>query len=649
MNAADTVIVRAITSGEKDLKDAKDYLKEKNFVASLKECDKAMRSYDWVAQYKDFSEIEDAVNELKAFVSLVKREQAYSEGEACLEKALEAMAEDNQHFPKAVLKAGEAIDCFIRSEAQDRVEEATKLKAKANGCLFEKQARALWAKKDFVKALDKCVKAHKCFGDSAEEELARKMGAFTKRVEGDLIMLSYDEAVKSADWDRACKVMTDAHDCYNHSNDPKIMSLIEGIVPKNKVMQEATKKGDDFKSKASSALHRGGGTVVAQEFLNKAKECFLWSDVSLAKAGVNMVQKDIDSAEFQEKADKLLDEAFTCWMDGGLEKKSETVRLMTLAKGHFKQAGASCFKSANDTSYIINVIDSADVNSLKCIEEMLVEEKIIDALDKCSSVLSGWTAVVRIQHPSATVKKFVDIYVEKEQQLILVMAFLSKKNSIVAEIQGNRWGPPPVAMCEELVGIHEHLKEMAANWKLTFGFEFLEPLVIAAQYACGILKEEEKIVAVEEKEESVEVEEKKEVEEEKNVVEEVEEEKAEVGGGDKEEKEEEKEQAGEVEEDKEEAEEVEEVVEEAEAPDKIAEGSEAREVGEGDAAETEIIEETPAEEGSQATEENQYADEEFESSVETTATANKDVIAEGGDIEVIDATNIEDEKKYENE
>ncbi|GMH61118.1 hypothetical protein TrRE_jg9183 [Triparma retinervis] len=630
-NAADTVIVRAITSGEKDLKDAKDYLKEKNFVASLKECDKAMRSYDWVAQYKDFSEIEDAVNELKAFISLVKREQAYSEGEACLEKALEAMADDSQHFPKAVLKAGEAIDCFIRSEAQDRVDEAMKLKAKANGCLFEKQARGLWAKNDFIKALDKCVKGHKCFEDSGVEDMAKKLGAFTKRVEGDLIMLSYDEAVTSTDWDRACKVMTDAHDCYNQSNDPKIMSLIEGIVPKNKVMQEATKKGDEFKTKATSALHRGGGTVVAQEFLNKAKECFLWSEVSLAKAGVNMVQKDIDSAEFQEKADKCLDEAYESWIGGGVKNKDETVRLMGLAKGYFKQAGASCFKSANDTSYIINVIDSADVNSLKCIEEMLVEEKIIDALDKCSDVLSGWTAVVRIQDPSKTVKKFVDFYVEKEQQLILVMSFLSKKNSIVAEIQGNRWGPPPVAMCEELMGIHGHLKEMAVNWKLTFAFEFLEPLVIAAQYACGVLKEEEKVVVKEKEEE-------KEGEKAVVVVEEEEEEAAVV----LEEKEEE--EAAEVVEEKEEAttavvEEKMEEVGEAEEVEEAEEVGEVVEVGE--------IEEA-AEEGSQATD-NQYADEEFESSVETTTTANKDVVAEGGDLEFVDATNDEDEKKYEKE
>ena len=606
MTAANTVIVRAITSGEKDLKDAKDYLKERNFTASLRECDKAMRSYDWVALYKDFSEIEGAVNELKLFIAQVKREQAYSEGEASLEKAAEAMDEDNQHFPKAILKFGEAVEYFRLAEAKDKEVEAMKFKATANGCLFERQAKELWVKKELTKALDKCNKGVRSFKESEDKEMLRKAVAFSKRVEGDLIMLQYTDTVKSADWDRAGKVMSDAHECYNHSNDPKIMSLIEGVVPKNKVMQEAIKKGDEFKTKASSCLHKGGGNIAAQEYLDKAKECFLWSEVSLAKAGVNMVQKDIDSAEFQEKADTCLVEAYDKWIEGGLAQAGETARLMSLAKGYFKQAGASCFKMANDTSYIINVIDTEKKTSLKAIEGMLVEEHIIDALDKCSEVLSGWTAVIRIQHPSPTVKKFVDFYVDKEKQLSLVMSLLSKKNQIVAEIANNRWAPPPVAMCEELVGVHQHLKEMAHQWKLTFSFEYLEPLVVSAQLACGMIeekKEEEKVAVVEEKvtehvtepvlvhsEDEARAEDVAEVEEE---------------GGD-----------GFVEEE--------------------VRGGEVTEEKEGEAREV-VEEESHGE---------QYDDEEFESSVES---KEKNVIAEGGDIEIVDATNVEDEKKYEDE
>ena len=492
MNAADTVIVRAITSGEKDLRDAKDYLKQQNYEAALLECDKAMRSYDWVALYKDFSEIEKPVNELKLFIALVKREANFAKGEASLEKAHNAMSDEKQQFPLAILKFGEAVDYFTKAEAVDKVAEAVKLKAWANGCLCEKQARELWAKKDFRKALDKCVKGLEGFSEGNVPDRKQKLGHFSKRVEGDLIMLRYNAALEDSDWDRACKVMSDAHDCYNSSHDPKIMSLIEGVLPKNKVMQEAIKKGEALKLSASGCLHRGGGTVQAQEHLDKAKSCFLWSDVSLAKAGINMIQKDIDSAQFQEKGDRELVEAYSRWTAGDVRGAVES---MMKGKEYFKKSGPGCFKIANDTSYVINVMESAKQNSLKCIEGMIVEENIIDALDKCSAVHASWTAVVRIQDPCQSLKSFVDFYVQKEHQLSIVMSLLAKKNQIVAEMAGNKWGPPPVALCEELSAIYESLRRLAGGWKLTFGFEFLEPLVVSAKLACGLIEEpEEKVL-----------------------------------------------------------------------------------------------------------------------------------------------------------
>ena len=213
-------------------------------------------------------------------------------------------------------------------------------------------------------------------------------------------MTKYQLALDECDWDRACKIMGDAHDCYNSSMDPKIMSFIEGVVPKQKVMQAAIRKGEELKLDAGICLHKGGGTVKAQEILDKSKACFLWSDMSLAKAGVNMVQKDIEAAEFQELADNKVVAAFSIWVesqtnpgagDGG------SIEMMREGKDFFKKAGPGCFKHANDTSYIINVMESASFNSLKLIEGMLVDENVMDALAKCTDTHSSWNAVVRIQ------------------------------------------------------------------------------------------------------------------------------------------------------------------------------------------------------------------------------------------------------------
>ncbi|GMH95170.1 hypothetical protein TL16_g13093 [Triparma laevis f. inornata] len=609
-NAADTVIVRAVVSGEKDLEDAKDYLKKKEFVRSLKECDKAMRSYNWVSQYKDFSEIAPAVKELEEFIELVKREQAYSEGEACCERAAAAMEE--QKFPFAVMKYGEAVESFVKSGKEEKVVEAKKLKALANGSLFEQQSNVAWAAKEFDKGLEKALKGVSAFEEAADEGRRQKMFCFSKRVEGDLIMEGYNQALKDCDWDRACKVMSDAHDCYNSSNDPKIMSLIEGVVPKTKVIQAAMRKGDELKLEAGSILHKGGGTANAQAVLDRAKVCFIWSDVSLSKAGINMVQKDIESGEMEEQADVKLKKALEYWSeeqsigDGGCGKSA--VRSMKEAKDLFKRAGPGCFKHANDTSYIINVMESAAFNSLKPIEEMLVAENVMDALAKCTDTHSSWNAVVRIQNPCKSLKPFVEFYLAKEQQLSLVIGLLNKTNQISAEISNNKWNPPPVAMCEELIMMYEGLEKKVGEWKLTFRFEFLQPLVEGSKLACGLV---EKVVELVVEPVVVEPEvvepEVVEVVEEPKVEEEVVDEVGEEGAG----YEDEEFEKGESQ--------VEEVGEEGE--------------GEADLA------------SKLANAEGDYEDDEFDTSLESstkTAQAPPVVVPDAG-IEVIDATNKEDE------
>jgi len=497
-SAADTVIERALTSGEEDIKEAEGYINEENFVDAKKCCEKAMESYQWVSKYIDWSKISGKIEGLEGYIAEVKRKESHWFGQTKLDKATGALEDDKYSF--AILTLEQSIDDFKASGDEEKTNEAMLLKARAHGQLRESQARALWEKKDFEKAHAKALGGLEDFKVALDEQRGIMLQRFEKRVQGDLIMTKYPDALKNCDWDRACQLMTDAHACFNLTADPRKMSEVEGIEPKVKVKDVAMKKGEDLKQSAGSILHRDKDFVKAQTLLDEAKVCFEWSGVSLTKAGISMIQKDIDGRKKEAEADGLVSEAFALFekrAEGGEGDRQELLEqclaVMADAKLAYKASGPGNFKQASDLSIIINVLNTG--SGTKEADEMLKQGEVVDALHFVGEVCDTWTGIVRISAGgSVGIMKFVKLFEGKEKQLSLVKNVLKKVNEVTAEIANSRWNPPPVSLCEELGVIYGGLKKEfeGGRWFLDCGFEYIEALVFEAEIKCG-LREPEKV------------------------------------------------------------------------------------------------------------------------------------------------------------
>jgi hypothetical protein len=637
-SAEETVIERALTSGEGDIKKARACLAREDFTQAKERCAKAMESYQWVSKYIDWDKISGKIEDLQAFIREVKRAESLWFGNSKLAKATESLEEDKFSF--AILTLEQAIADFKDAEQPEKTREAELLKARARGQLSESQSRELWEGKDFEKALEKALSGLAFFEQSENEDRRVKMLRFVKRVEGDLIMTRFPDALKEADWDRATKLMTDAHACYNQTSDPRKMAEIEGADPKMKVKEVAMKRGEDLKLQAGSILHKTHDAEESQRMLDSAKVCFLWCDISLVKAGVTMIQKDIDSTKMKSEADSKVIEAFDLFesrleVEGGMERCLE---LLADAKSVFKLSGPASFKQASDLSVVMNVLNNE--SSTKEAESFLDKGEIMDALHFCSEVCDTWTSVVRISKGgSVGIAKFVTLFEGKEKQLSLVKNVLKKYHEIDAEISGNKWNPPPVELCGELMAIYENLKSQndSSTWWLDCRFEYIEKLAFEAEIKCGLRELPQPEYVEPEPEPIVEAEPSLEVILDKAVDDEEARERADAAAGVEEEAVEELpsvvESVGSI------------VVEDSisAALNKTVERLSPAPAE--DVVADEVAEDAPAEIPADAAAGMDYEDEVFEESSQDVVAPAEDLVVAGGDIETIDATNVVDGDK----
>jgi len=504
-SAMDTVVDRALSSSLEEQEEARAFLDAREFSPALKKCDKAMASYNWVASGNGMAVVAGLISKLNVLVKEIKRKGAYVDGETAYNKAVDALAiEPKPKYQVAILALTSAEDFFVKAEDESKVQECKVLKSKTTGRLYEVQAKDFWKAGNLNKALDKCQQGIEFFKNGGDETKARILGRFLARVKGDIEYKGYEEAISNSMWDEALEIMVKTFAYYDETQDVKLLSTFEGVKPRAKVVEEALKEGENLKMQAQGALIRKGDFVEAQEKLELAKACFAWCDWSFTKAGINMIQKDIDSATMKTEAEAAIDTAFEKFSAG---ETAVCVRLIEEAVVKFKKGGASIASAAFNSQCILEGIKASD--GMQEVARSMEAEDWKDAMDKIIPVVNSWSVVAGISAVNSTsIGNFIKYFGVIEHQLKGVWEILKKYHMIVEECKKNKWNKP-TALGEEIGVLMGGLE--AGEWSIQFDIQLVKKVVRLAEIECGIYVEpvaaepevEEPVIAEPEVEEPV--------------------------------------------------------------------------------------------------------------------------------------------------